>query len=156
MNDFTVQIVKLDPMRVASVHAFGASPENDAREKLISWAKPRGLLKIPKKYRVFGFNNPDPSPESPNYGYEFWITVKSDMAPIDEIKIKDFPGGLYAVTRCEVKDPWRDIPNTWKQLAVWRENSQYEEAHHQYLEENISPIEISDEFILDLYLPIAE
>jgi DNA gyrase inhibitor GyrI len=156
MNDFTVQIVQLNPMRVASVHAFGVSPENDAKEKLISWAKPKGLLDSPEKFRIFGFNNPDPSPESPNYGYEFWITVKPDMERTDQIKMKDFPGGLYAVSRCEVKDPWRDIPKTWRQLAIWRENSRYEEANHQWLEENIGPIDISNEFILDLHLPIAE
>ena len=156
MNDFTVQIVKLDPMRVASVHAFGASPENEAKEKLISWAKPRRLLETPKKCRIFGFNNPDPSPESPNYGYEFWITIESDMEPTDEIKIKEFPGGLYAIARCEVKDPWRDIPNTWKQLAIWRENSRYEEANHQWLEENIGPLVTSNGFTLDLFLPITE
>ena len=156
MHEFKTKIVELSPMCVASFHAYGDSPENDAKEKLIAWAEPKGLLENPRNHRIFGFNNPDPSPGSPNYGYEFWITVGPEKRPKTEVKIKDFPGGLYAVSRCEVKDPWRDIPYTWKQLAIWRENSRYEEAHHQYLEENIGPLVTSNEFILDLYLPISE
>jgi DNA gyrase inhibitor GyrI len=143
-------------MRVASGHAYGEGPEQAAVQKLIAWAKPLGLLDDPQKYRVFGFNNPDPTPGSPNYGYEFWIVVGSDVEPEGEIVIKEFPGGLYAVTRCEVKNPWEDIPGTWRRLAMWRENSQYQVADHQWLEEHLGPLESSEEFVLDLYLPIAE
>ena len=64
MSELDVRIVKLEPMRVASAHALGESPEHDAIEKLIAWAKPKGLLEDPEKHRVFGFNNPDPSPGS--------------------------------------------------------------------------------------------
>ena len=156
MSDLNVRIVKLEPMRVASAHAYSGSPEQDAMEKLIAWAKPKDLLDDPEKHHVFGFNNPDPSPGSPNYGYEFWITVGSDVEPEEEIKIKEFPGGLYAVTRCEVKNPWDDIPSTWKRLAAWRENSKYQGANHQWLEEHLGPLGSSKEFVLDLYLPIAE
>jgi AraC family transcriptional regulator len=156
MSELDVRIVKLEPMRVASAHAYSASPEHGAMEKLIAWAKPKGLLENPGKHRVFGFNNPDPSPGSPNYGYEFWIVVGPDVEPEGEIKIKDFSGGLYAVTRCEVKNPWEDIPTTWRRLAAWRENSKYRGANNQWLEEHLSPLGSSDEFVLDLYLPIAE
>lgn len=160
MSELDVRIVKLEPLRVASAHAYSGSPEQDAMEKLMAWAKPKGLLDDPEKHRVFGFNNPDPSPGSPNYGYEFWITVDSTVdpgvEPEGEIKIKEFPGGLYAVTRCEVKATWEDIPGTWKRLVAWRENSKYLGANHQWLEEHLGPLESSEEFVLDLYLPIAE
>jgi AraC family transcriptional regulator len=156
MSELDVRITKLEPMRVASAHAYGGSPEQDAIEKLIAWAKPKGLLRDLEKQRVFGFNNPDPSPGSPNYGYEFWIEVGSDAEPEGEIEIKEFPGGLYAVTRCEVKNPWDDIPGTWKRLVAWRENSKYRGANHQWLERHIGPLGSLGEFVLDLYLPIAE
>jgi DNA gyrase inhibitor GyrI len=156
MSELDVRIVKLEPLRVASAHAYSGSPEEDAMKKLIAWAKPKGLLDDPQQHRVFGFNNPDPSPGSPNYGYEFWIVVGPDVEPEGEIAIKEFPGGLYAVTRCEVKNPWDDIPGTWKRLAAWRENSKYRGANHQWLEELLSPLGAVDEFVLDLHLPIAE
>ena len=156
MSELDVRIVKLEPMRVASAHAFSESPEPEAGEKLIAWAKPKGLLDDPEKHRVFGFNNPDPSPGSPNYGYEFWIAVGPDVEPEGDIKIKEFPGGLYAVTRCEVKNPWEDIPGTWQRLVAWSETSKYQMARHQWLEEHIGPFGSSEEFTLALCLPIAE
>jgi Methyltransferase domain len=36
---------------------------------------PRGLLKDPEQHPVFGFNNPNPSPDRKQYGYEFWMRV---------------------------------------------------------------------------------
>ena len=96
MSELEVRIVKLEPMRVASFHAYSASPEGDAMGKLLAWAKPKGLLDPPGAHRIFGFNNPDPHPGSPNYGYEFWLAVGPDVKPEGELNLKDFPGGLYA------------------------------------------------------------
>jgi DNA gyrase inhibitor GyrI len=157
MSELDVRIVKLEALRVASVHAYSGSPEQDAMEKLIAWAKPKGLLDDRETHRIFGFNNPDPSPGSPNYGYEFWIVIGPGVEPEGEMTGKEFPGGLYAVTRCAVSgDAYDIIPATWQRLVAWREGSQYEFGSHQWLEEHLGSLEISDEFVLDLYMPIAE
>jgi DNA gyrase inhibitor GyrI len=157
MKELDVRIVKLEPMRVASAHAFGPSPEPEAMNKLTAWAEPKGLLAEPEKHRVFGFNNPDPSPGSPNYGYEFWIAVGPDMEADGDLEIKEFSGGLYAVTRCEVQgDAYEIIPATWQQLVAWREDSKYQCGNHQWLEEALRPLGSADDFVLDLYLPITE
>ena len=157
MSELDVRIVELEAMRVASAHAYSASPEGDALNKLIAWAKPKGLLDDPEAHRIFGFDNPTPGPGSPNYGYEFWIEVGPGVEPEGEIKVKDFSGGLYAVTRCEVRgDPGVIIPSTWKKLVAWREESGYSYAHHQWLEKHIGPMEEPQgEFVLDLYMPIV-
>ncbi|MBM3134558.1 MAG: GyrI-like domain-containing protein [Chloroflexi bacterium] len=157
MSEFPVRIVKLEPLRVASVHGFGPSPEGEAWQKLVAWAKPKGYLDDPEHHRIFGFNNPDPAPGSPNYGYEFWMVVGPEVQPEAGVEIKDFPGGLYAVARCDVQgDPWRTIPAAWKKLVQWRENSQYQCASHQWLEEHLEEEGMPEgDFNLDLYLPIA-
>ena len=154
MSDLDVRIVKLESMRVASVRGFSESPEKLAWEKLVAWAKPKGLLDDLKQHRIFGFNNPDPSPGSPNYGYEFWIMVGPDVEPEGEVRIQDFLGGLYAVTRCQGVD---NITETWKQLIRWGVDSKYKHASHQWLEEHLTPIGAPfDQMTLDLYLPISE
>ena len=158
MGELDVRIVKLDRMRVASAYGFGQSPEGQAWETLIAWAKPKGLLDDRQNHRIFGFDNPSPSPGSPNYGYELWIEVGPDVEPEQDVRIVAFLGGLYAVTRCEVppSEPYRVIPATWKRLVTWREDSPYRCGSHQWLEESI-PIELPGiEFVLDLYLPIVE
>lgn len=157
MSEESVRIVNLTPARVASVHAFGQQPEDMAWQKLEAWAKPRGLLDAPDKHRVFGFNNPSPSPGSPNYGYEFWITIGPEVKPEAGVEIKDFPGGQYAVLRWDgLDDPYQGIPNTWKKLVAWRERSRYISGNHQWLEEHIKSELEGVDFILDLYLPISE
>jgi DNA gyrase inhibitor GyrI len=142
-------------MRVASVHGFGESPESQAWDKLIAWAGPKGLLDDVEKHRIFGFDNPNPSPGSPNYGYEFWIVVDPDVEPDGDVRIVGFRGGLYAVARCEGLG---NIGRVWQDLVGWREDSKYRGGSHQWLEEHIGPVEASqdpDALVLDLYLPIV-
>jgi DNA gyrase inhibitor GyrI len=122
-------------MRVASARAFGPSPELDAWQKLEAWARPRGLFE-PDVARIYGFNNPSPSAGSPNYGYEFWITVGPEVEPEGEIRIVEFSGGLYAVAPLAVEDPARDIPPAWQRLNAWVHANGYREAPHQWLEEH--------------------
>jgi AraC family transcriptional regulator len=125
--------------------------------KLEAWAQPRGYLADTPERRIFGFNNPEPSPGSTNYGYELWIVVGQDVSSNSEATVKDFGGGLYAVTRCDVKDPGKDIQQAWMKLVAWCENSPYRMARHQCLEEHIvmPSAHPPQQFVLDLYLPIA-
>ncbi|MBN1483659.1 MAG: effector binding domain-containing protein [Chloroflexia bacterium] len=157
MSALDVRMVELEPMRVASFWGFGPNPEEKAWEKLLAWARPRGLLDDPGQHRLFGFNNPNPSKGSPNYGYEVWIELDAGAEPEGAERILGFDGGLYAVTRCVVpKGDFEVIGATWKKLVAWREDSQYRCGTHQWLEESV-PLDLPDtEFVLDLYLPIAE
>jgi DNA gyrase inhibitor GyrI len=155
MSELDVRIVELEPMRVASAHGFGKSPEEQAWTKLIAWAQGKGLLDDLATRRFYGFNDPDPSPGSPNYGYEQWMTVGPDVASEGEVEIKTVPGGLYAVARCTLGT----IGEVWKRLVTWREDSTYNPAAHQWLEEALTPpvdLQIgSPDAVLDLHLPIA-
>ena len=159
-DKLAVRIVEVPPLRVASVHAYGPEPENAAWAKLAAWAgQGRGYLADPAQHRIFGFNNPNPSPGSPNYGYELWIVVGPDEqgdGQEGEVRIEEFPGGLYAVVRVElITAPYDQIPAGWMALNRWLEDSRYQMGRHQWLEEHIG-IPASDRFSLDLYMPIAE
>lgn len=157
MNDLQVRIINLPPMRVACVNGFGEGPEGLAFDKMKAWAQAHNLLST--SHRLFGYNNPNPSPGSPNYGYDVWLTVDQSVLVDGEARIVEFPGGLYAVTRVEVTSPGDDIPVTWQKLVRWMETSKYHQGQHQWLEEHIGPLEEmggEQPFTLDLYLPIAE
>lgn len=157
MTEIEVRVVKLPAMRVACVNGYGESPESMAFEAMQKWAKAHDMLG--KSYRLFGYNNPNPAPGSPNYGYDVWITVDESVKADGGARIIDFPGGLYAVTRLHVTNPGDDIPATWQKLVKWMEASPYHHGRHQWLEEHIGPLdEMGGEqpFTLDLYLPITE
>jgi DNA gyrase inhibitor GyrI len=154
MSEFEVQIVHLEPMRVASAHGFGESPETQAWDKILAFARAKGL--DPSQARFFGFNNPNPSPGSPNYGYDQWMTVGPDVEGQGDVQIIDFAGGLYAVARC---NGLSHIGEDWKQLVLWFEDSPYKMPPHycQCLEELLTPPDVPyEEYIFDLYLPIIE
>jgi DNA gyrase inhibitor GyrI len=155
MSELNVRIVKLEPMRVASAYGFGKEPEGQAGDKMTAFLKGKGLYEdYSTKYQHFGFNNPDPSPGSPNYGYEIWVTIPEEVQPEGDIRIVGFCGGLYAVTRFEDLDK---IGSTWKALVRWRENSKYRMGGHQWLEHLLTPKERDfHKFVFDLYMPISE
>jgi DNA gyrase inhibitor GyrI len=162
MDKLEVRIEKLEPMRVASVRAISKSPEDEAWKKMRTWAEPRGLLDNVKKNPVFGFNNPNPSPGKEEYGYEFWIKVGKDVEPEGDIKIKEFKGGLFAVTTTPLKaDPiysedGHHFIGAWKRLGEWIKSSKYEFGDQHCLERAQDPGASEDDLILDLYWSIKE
>ena len=155
MSELDARIVHLEPMWVASAYGFGSSPEIDAWTQLLAWADRRGLGDRLAAHHFFGFNNPDPSPGSPNYGYEQWMTVSLDTEPGNEVEIKEFAGGLYAVA--QFKD-LNNIGRVWRELVEWCEDSPYQLAHHQCLEELLTPFRgtAPEDYVFNLYLAIAE
>ena len=136
-----VAIVRLAPMRVAAFHGFGAEPELQAMEKLNAWARPRGLLDGGVAHRIFGFNNPSPTAASPHYGYEFWIELsEAEVQSLGggDVDLKSFPGGVYAVARCRGVAA---IPDAWRALVTWCEDSPYAFGQAQCLEQHSGPLD---------------
>ncbi len=158
MTDLDVRIVRLEPMRVAWIRIVSETPEHDAWEKLRPWAEALGLLENPKEHPVFGFNNPNPSLERKEYGYEFWIRVDPGFESRSDIGVKDFDGGLYAVATCQlIGDPSGNVPEIWKKLWDWTQASEkYQWRRTHELEHPHDPQAAEQDFLLDLYLPIAE
>jgi len=150
-----VRIVDLPPMRVASALGYGTEPEHQAGTMIVEFANTIGLKPGDAGYRTFGFNNPNPSPGSPNYGYELWLVIGPEVEAEEPITIKDIPGSRYAVTR------FTGLPNigrVWRDLVAWFEDSPYTRPPNwcTCLEEVINPAETDpDKWTFDLYLPIA-
>ena len=145
MSTLQVEIVRLQPMCVAAFHGFGAEPEHAAVTKLIAWAQPRGLLDGGVAHRVFGFNNPSPAAGSPNYGYEYWLELSPSeaedlahdgLAGVGELK--SFAGGVFAVTRCRGVEA---IPDAWRALVTWCEDSAYDFGPGQCLEQHTGTLD---------------
>ena len=152
MDDIEVEMVRLEPMKVASFRVMSENPEEEAAKMLVDWALPRGLLEDFDEHPVYGFNSPDPKPGDVIRGYEFWIRVDPGFQE-EGVTLKDHEGGLYAVTRVHVKEPWEDIPAAWGKLIAWVEASEHEMEHRICLEKT-PDLQSEGEFILDLYCPV--
>jgi effector-binding domain-containing protein len=154
MGELKVKIVEMEPLRVASALGYGTNPEEQAWNKILAFAEAKGIDR--EAARFFGFNNPSPSPGSPNYGYEQWITVGPEVEAEGEITIKEIPARRYAVARCEGLST---IGQVWRDLVLWFEDSPYQKPPHwhQCLEELLTPPGIPfDDYVFDLHLPISE
>jgi DNA gyrase inhibitor GyrI len=154
-TNLDVRIERLEPMRVATVHAMSETPERDAWEKMRVWAEPKGLFHDMEKHPVYGFNNPNPTSKSKEYGYEFWMAIAPDVETGGEIGVVDFPGGLYAVTTFKLYgDPKGNVIDVWKRLWEWVQSSAYEWRETHELEKLHNPLGAEKEAVLDLYLPV--
>jgi AraC family transcriptional regulator len=159
MSDLKVDVVNLAPMRVMCFNGFGKSPEDQAYTKASTWMKKNGLWEQRTKHRFFGFDNPTPSPGSPNYGYDVWVTVDESVQAGDGGRVIDFPGGLFAITQIHAGPNGEGIFDAWQSLASWVEHSQYtpEFSNRQCLEESPDPFQGSpDGFTIILYEPVRE
>ena len=156
MEYLDVRMIRLETMTVVATLGFGPQPELIAWEKILTFARAHGLLEQPQRPRFFGFNNPNPSPGSPNYGYEQWMTLPPGLQPEGDLEVKVIPASLYAVARFQGLE---HIGQMWMRLVAWCEASPHRMSEGECLEELISPIEDMDDlskYIFDLYIPIVE
>lgn len=156
VDSIEVKIIQLEPMWVACFPAYGAEPEDEAWQKMVTWAKPLGLLDNPEKHRIFGFDTTGMLPPGQNRGYEFWMEVESGFNAGPDVKVTQFGGGKYAVYRIpQVKNPWDTIPAGWKALVLWQEDSAYKMGKAQCLEQHLGGVDVPlAECSMDLYLSI--
>ena len=172
---------KLPQMKVACFKYFGPDPETHAFANMKEWIRQNGIRFNAKDengesaYRIFGFNNPDPSlPGSDEaYGYEVCVTIDQDLyqtlkdAPVygehenySEVMRKVLPGGMYAVVSIKRDgdgDIGTNIMRGWQRFAKWMELSKYIWGGQQYLEEHLG-FSDDDEHTggVDLYMPVQE
>lgn len=128
-----VRIVKLPPMTVASYCAVSVTPEEDCGKVVDRFVLDNNLHER-SGFRSFGFNNPDPSEDQPEYGYETWVTIPEDMEIPVPLEKKTFSGGLYA----SISTDLNQIGERWEALGNWvADQDKYECAFYElpWLEE---------------------
>lgn len=114
MNDvgrFHVRLDRLRNMRAAHVHTLSERPEEDAWRIIDSWAESRNVFKR-SETRVFGRNTyPTDKPEP--HGYEFYVTVGSEVTGEGEVDISEIPGARMQFFGSRVLRTFRTRGNTY-------------------------------------------
>lgn len=161
-----VRIVHLPPCTIAASQYIGEDPEENAGNQLYEFVKKSNLYGVKPDARVFGFNHPNPSQDSPVYGYEIWVTIPDDMDVPAPLVKKYFEGGLYAAHMIVL-----GAFHEWEWLVKWvtDDNPKYEanyiddggECMGGLLEEHLNWLHNanldwpdSDESQLDLLFPM--
>ncbi len=107
------RILYIPPATVAASHSIGPEPEDVAGEAINRFILTEHLFERKPDYRLFGFNNPNPTPEDESHGYEFWVTIPDDMEVPAPLVKKHMEGGLYAAHCIKMGnfDEWRHFWN---------------------------------------------
>lgn len=147
-----IKIIKeLPSMEVAYFTGRGNTAEYDSQNVLFKWVKDNRLEK--KGFRIFGFDNGRFGEE---HEYETWFAFIEDISGYqnDQVKVKRFSGGKYAVMSTKLEQ----IENAWDRFGTWLKNSRYEHGPYQCLEEHLpgNGEEINGTTRMDLYMPIQE
>lgn len=139
-----VRIVYLPPATVASIHFHCDEPEAHANEVMDKFVRENNLCIIKPDLRHYGFNHPNPSPDTPagmpDHGYEMWVTIPDDFIVSEPLRKKYFAGGLYAAHMIKMGDF-----HEWDWLCEWTNNNkEYEpnwgdpECMYGLLEEHLN------------------
>ena len=160
-----VKIVELLPTRVVSFLVQNSrQPEEEVWELARRWATARGVFENPGRFHVFGFNNPVPLGRELR-GYEIWITIPPGYDPGDDVTVKEFGGGKYAVMTlrglqnigptCRTLYQW--VAHSPKYALGWPEDYDCHNSPSLDLELCISPPGTpGDEIVMDYYVPIED
>ena len=160
-----IKIVELPATRVVSFHVPNSiTPEEEAYGMLAVWGEPRGVLDQPAVFQVFGFNHPY-GPMGQPRGYELWVTIPDDYDPGDDVVVKHFGGGKYAmVTLRGVNNigPLVQMLHDWVATSDNYESGYPAEFNVDVdpmpdLEQVVSPLGIpAEEYRLDYYVAIRD
>ena len=163
-----IKVVELNPMKVASFQYVGENPELNAIKSMFRWAQKKEFFSKDARFYFFGFNNPIPSEDNSESGYEVWLPLDVNFEGDDEIKIKEFKGALFATTEMSFIDflsnqGWNVFHSAAK---LWMKENMYErDITVQWLEKHIVQKRDIDNFIqkndlskwtICLYLPIRK
>lgn len=151
-----VHIVALEPMRVAVFRAVGKEPEHVSTGYLKRWLLDQ-RLRDPRAVRIFGYDVELPEAEQKKglRGYEAWATVPGGVRPSQGVRIRNVPGGLYAVMRIHdaLADPFARIPPGWQRLWGWvKDSREYRLTDGLCLEEHVQG---QGCLHLDLFIPVV-
>jgi len=133
------EVVEVPATKVAYYRAYGDDSEEAALAKMREFAK-LNLTAEDTRYFGFGIDN-----GMSGRGYEVRIPVSADVSGTDEVSIRDFPGGLYAVMSAE-GDAYTDV-------LKWQRTSEYKTIQDGGMAEYIysNDGEIAD---VRIYIPI--
>jgi ketosteroid isomerase-like protein/effector-binding domain-containing protein len=147
-----IRFVSTGPLRAVVFQAVGSQPEPEAFGQLADWAGPLGLLEEPSTFLLLGRNNPPPSPEGGEYGYEYMLTIPDDVDVPEGIKTAEVPPAEYAVTRANL----HNMTAKWEWLYRWAEEHAYTVTGHGFEEHLTIPGGSPEsELWFDLWLPVV-
>lgn len=160
-SKMNIRILYLAPATVAACHYMGDNPEENAEKILARFIKESNLTALKPDFRMYGFNNPSPTKEMEQYGYEFFVTIPQDLKVEAPLMKKEFAGGLYAAHCIKMGDfhEWESFSERIKASKEYEIDWREPHGMGGCMEEHINAYslyhgDVSEFIQLDLLIPI--
>ena len=161
-----LKITRLEPCNVASFHVRDSlTPEHEVVDLFQKWAEATGLLPRLRFIPVLGFNHPW-GPMGEPRGYEI-LCFLDGLGDVDlsDVTVKEFPGGLFAVTTIPGIDVIREYAQPLRQAI--KSHPRYEWDYPENYRHGVDPspeyemvytlhAEKADFHVMDYFIPIRE
>ncbi|MEZ7890932.1 MAG: MerR family transcriptional regulator [Candidatus Wallbacteria bacterium] len=130
-----LKIISLPLMRTASFNVVSESPEDEALNRVITWAENENLMST---VRIFGYNTTPYEPQQKKYGWAACVTIPDNVKIPEYLEEKKLPGGLYASL-----ESTNEVYDSWQKLTILlKENNEYSiDLTRPCLEEHIKSAE---------------
>ncbi len=150
-----VKIEEIKELTFASITHIGVNGMENTFERLMSWARPKGLMKSPnaKMGRVFHDSFKTTAPEKVRMSV--CLLTESSFEVKGEINKMTIEKGRHIVGRFEISP--NDFEKSWSSLFVWMNDNGYEKAEGNPFEiyHNDFREHPENKFIVDLCIPIS-
>ena len=149
-----IEIKETPELKLAGVTHIGINGVENAFEKLIRWATPKGLLKNPEAklgrlfYDSFKVTAPD------KVRMTIFLITHEPFEAENEINRVTINSGKYIVGRFEIAP--HEFEKSWTGLFIWMNENGYKKAAENPFEiyHNDFREHPENKFIVDLYIPI--
>lgn len=153
-NNFPITFADISPMRIAYYRTVGKNAIEEGRKYFLNWANTEGFFDHPNSHRFFAYYNHERS-GCDDFWYEICVSVDKNYSVHDQnIKLKDFSGGHYAVMKTKYKrNGW-----SWGEFIQWvTANKDYSFGNWQFFEEYlIKQSKITPDTEMILHMPVQK
>jgi AraC family transcriptional regulator len=150
----SVEVKEIPALEVAYLSHVGDKNIEAAFERLMKWARPKGLLDVPDFKMLLIFHDSFKITEADKVRMSVGILLKQPVAVEGEVSLTKIAAGKYIIGRFEI--PLDAFEKSWTSLFVWLNE-------HGYKTTNKPPFEIyhndfrthpEKKSIVDMYIPI--
>lgn len=149
-----IEIKETPELNFASITHVGVNGIENAFERLIKWAKPKGLMEYPETRMARIFHDSFKITEPDNVRMSICMLVNEPFVTEGEINNATIKKGKCIVGRFEIIP--NDFEKSWSSLFVWMNENGYKKAEENPFEiyQNDFREHPENKFIVDMYIPI--
>lgn len=121
-----IEVKELPKMNLAYITLIGEDGLEQTFHRMLSWARPKGLLAAEGSNVVRIFHDSFKVTDADKVRMSIGITVSNDVKADDVVSITTMGNGKYIVGRFEITIP--EFENAWNGLFLWMNEKGYKKA----------------------------